>query len=171
METLAEAVIEPAPLRRSVMLAALAIGPVLLVAALGTLATIPNIDSWYSTLAKPNFTPPGWVFAPIWTALYCLMSYAFFRILRLSPGTPGRTAAIVAFIAQIALNGSWAFAFFAAHSPALGVFVIIPLEALVFTTIILFARLDRIAAVCLWPYAAWVAVAIVLNVSLWILNP
>jgi benzodiazapine receptor len=171
MKVPANTVIKPLLHRNSVALMVLAIAPVMLAAALGNLATMPNIDSWYSTLAKPDFTPPNWLFAPIWTTLYCLIAYAFFRILHLRSETRGRTTAIIAFVVQLALNVLWSFAFFSAHNPLLGLFVIVPLEVLIVVSIVLFARLDRIAAVCLWPYAAWVAIATLLNASIWLLNP
>jgi tryptophan-rich sensory protein len=62
--------IKPSPRRNSVVLVLLAIAPVIAAATLGNLATMPNIDGWYSTLVKPRFCPPNWVFAPVWTALY-----------------------------------------------------------------------------------------------------
>jgi len=171
MEVLSNAVIKPLLYRKSVALAVLAIAPVVLAAALGNLATMPNIDGWYSALAKPDFTPPNWLFAPIWTTLYCLMAYAFYRILHLRSETQGRTTAIIAFVSQLALNVLWSFAFFSAHNPLLGLFVIVPLEILIVASIVIFARLDRVAAICLWPYAAWVAIATLLNASIWLLNP
>jgi translocator protein len=99
------------------------------------------------------------------------MTYAFFRILRIDASAPGRTAAIVAFVMQMALNAAWSFAFFAARNPLFGLLVIIPLEILIVTLIVLFARLDRVSAVCVWPYAAWVGFATLLNASILALNP
>lgn len=156
----------PTPLAAAVMAAA----PVFLAAVLGNFATMPNISGWYEQLAKPPLTPPNWLFGPAWTVLYILMAYAFYRILRLDAATPGRRAAIIVFLAQLALNASWSFAFFAAHSPLAGLAVIVPMEALILATIALFARLDRIAALCLAPYAVWVAFAIYLNAGVWLLN-
>src|SRR3712207_5551862 len=69
-----------------------AVLPVFGAAALGSVATRPNIPTWYEGLIKPSFTPPNWVFAPVWTVLYILMAYAVLRVFRLSP-EPGRCAA------------------------------------------------------------------------------
>jgi len=149
--------------------ALLAAGPELVALALGNIATLPNIPYWYAFLDKPPFNPPNWVFAPVWTALYCLMGYAFFRILRLAP-TPRRRGAIIAFLTQIAVNIAWSFAFFGAHNPFLGLLVVLALEGAILACIRRFARLDRIAALCLWPYAAWVAFAALLNAGVWLLN-
>jgi translocator protein len=151
--------------------AALAVGPIALAAALGNAATLPNIATWYDALAKPPLTPPNWVFGPAWTTLYLLMSVAFYRILRLDPATPRRARAILLFAAQLLFNAGWSFAFFAAHSPLLGLAVILPMEALILATIHAFSRLDRIAALCLVPYALWVAFATYLDGGIWMLNP
>ena len=152
------------------VLAVMAAAPIFAAGALGNYATLPNIANWYEALSKPPLTPPNWLFGPAWTFLYTLMAVAFYRVLRLDPATPGRGAAIVVFLVQLALNASWSFAFFAAHNPALGLLVIIALETLIVSTIILFWRLDRVAAYCLFPYAAWVAFAAYLNGGIWMLN-
>ncbi|MGJ0532045.1 TspO/MBR family protein [Methylocystis sp.] len=146
-----------------------AAAPVLAAALLGSFATTPNIP-WYETLAKPPLTPPNWVFGPAWTALYILMAYAFYRVLRLAPGTTGRRTAILVFFAQLVLNAAWSFAFFHARSPLLGLVVILPMAALLVATIILFWRLDRVAGYALAPTAFWVAFATYLNAGIFVLN-
>lgn len=150
---------------------ALCAGPVLLAAVLGNAATLPNIAPWYEGLAKPPLTPPNWVFGPAWTILYILMGVAFYRILRREAAAPRRRwRAILLFVLQLVFNAGWSFAFFAAQSPALGLAVILPMEALILATIDAFWRLDRAAAYCLIPYALWVAFATYLNVGVWALN-
>jgi tryptophan-rich sensory protein len=154
------------PLRRALT----AIVPVVLAAVLGNLATSPNIPTWYAGLTKPGFTPPNWVFGPVWTILYIMMAAAAWRVLSLSSGRPGRTAALAAFFVQLALNAAWSFAFFAAHSPLAGLIVIGALIAAIAWTIRAFWPIDRTAAWLLVPYAAWVAYAAALNFSIWRLN-
>ena len=146
-----------------------AAAPVLAAALLGNFATTPNIP-WYDTLAKPPLTPPNWVFGPAWTTLYVLMAYAFYRILRLEPATPGRRAAIFIFLLQLVLNAAWSFAFFFAHSPPLGLVVVMPMEVLVIATIVLFFRLDRLAGYALTPTAFWIAFATYLNAGIFLLS-
>ncbi len=159
------------PDRSSPLVAAIAAAaPVLAASLLGNLATTPNIAPWYETLAKPPLTPPNWLFGPAWTTLYILMAYALYRVLRLKPATPGRRAAILMFFAQLVLNAAWSFAFFSARSPLLGLVVILPMEALLIATIVLFARLDRVAAYALAPTAFWVGFAIYLNAGIFVLN-
>jgi len=154
------------PRRRA---AVLAVGLVFFDSLLGQLATIPNIAPWYESLVKPGFTPPNAVFGPVWTLLYALMALAFWRILILPRQKP-RSLAIGLFLAQLALNVVWSFAFFAAHSPLLGLIDIFPQEALVIATTALFWRLDRLAGLCLAPLALWVGYAAALNFALWRLN-
>ncbi|HEY8124904.1 MAG TPA: TspO/MBR family protein [Methylocystis sp.] len=158
------------PERQSRLAAGIAAAaPVLAAAVLGSFATTPNIP-WYDTLAKPPLNPPNWVFGPAWTLLYILMGYAFYRVLRLEPATPGRRAAILVFFAQLVLNTAWSFAFFAARNPLLGLVVILPMEALLIATIVWFYRLDRVAGLSLAPTAFWVAFATYLNVGIFVLN-
>lgn len=145
--------------------------PVAAVSIAGSLVTRPSIPSWYAGLSKPGFTPPNWLFAPVWTTLYILMAYGIWRILSLPKDRPGRPAAIAAFFVQLALNCLWSFAFFGAHSPLAGLAVIAALVVAILATIRAFWRLDRIAALLLVPYLVWVAYATALNTAIWQLNP
>jgi translocator protein len=149
--------------------ALVAVGLVFFDSLLGQIATFPNLIPWYESLAKPAFNPPNAVFAPVWTLLYALMALAFWRVL-IGPRQPARTLAIALFLAQLAFNVVWSFAFFAAHSPLLGLIDIIPQELLVVATMVLFWRLDRLAGLCLLPLSLWVAFAAALNYEIWRLN-
>jgi translocator protein len=148
----------------------IAVLPVIAVSAVGGLVTRPNIPTWYAALAKPGFTPPNWLFAPVWTTLYAMMAYAVWRILSLPKSTPGRTAAITAFFAQLALNLLWSCVFFGAQSPLGGLLVIAALIVTIVATIRAFWPLDRLAALLLVPYLAWVLYATALNAAIWQLN-
>ena len=148
----------------------LAIIAVTAASIIGQLATYPNLAPWYSGLAKPSFNPPNWIFAPVWTALYVLMAFAVWRVLRQPGASAVRRLALGLFFIQLALNAAWSWMFFGANSPLLGMINIIPQMLIILATIITFHRLDRIAAWCLVPLAAWVAFASVLNVAIWRLN-
>jgi len=154
------------PLRRFL----LAVLPVAAASVLGSLATMPNIPTWYAGLAKPGFTPPNWLFGPVWTLLYAMMAYAMWRILSLPASLPGRSTAIATFFVQLGLNALWSWAFFGAHSPAAGLVVILALMVAIIATIRAFWPLDRVAAYLLMPYLAWVAYATALNAAVWRLN-
>ena len=150
--------------------ALLATLPVLLVAFLGNLATIPNIPGWYAGLAKPPGTPPNWLFAPVWSLLYAAMIVAAWRILSLPSPIAGRRTALTLFFGQLALNAAWSWAFFAARNPLLGLVVICALLVAIALTIRAFRPLDRIAAWLFAPYLAWVLYATYLNLGVWWLN-
>ena len=109
------------------------------------------------------------MFGSGWTLLYALMALAFWRILIL-PDQKGRKLAIGLFLAQLALNVVWAWAFFGAHSPLLGLIDIVPQFALTSATLALFWRLDRFAGLCLLPLLLWVGFAAALNFEIWRLN-
>ena len=150
--------------------AVMAVLPVAAAALLGNIATRPNIPTWYSALAKPVFNPPNWIFAPVWTLLYAMMAYAFFRLLVATPNAwSGR--AIVLFLVQIALNAAWSWVFFAGQNPRGGLAVVIGLSAAIAATIAAFWQIDHIASVMLWPYLAWVGFATLLNFEIARLNP
>jgi tryptophan-rich sensory protein len=147
----------------------IAVGLVFVDSLVGQLATFPNLVPWYASLQKPGFNPPNAVFGPVWTLLYALMALAFWRILIL-PEQRGRKWAIGLFLAQLALNVLWAWAFFGAHSPLLGLIDILPQVLLVGATLALFWRLDRLAGLCLLPLFLWVGFAAALNFAIWRLN-
>jgi tryptophan-rich sensory protein len=153
----------------SARFALIAVAAVAAASVIGQIATFPNLVPWYAGLTKPSFNPPNWVFGPVWTTLYLLMAFSVWRILRLPAGSMRRTALNLFFI-QLVLNAAWSWMFFAANSPLLGMANIVPQFALIVTTVVVFYRLDRLAAYSLVPLTAWVAFATVLNVSIWMLN-
>lgn len=146
-----------------------AVAPVAAAAIIGNIATLPSITPWYESLVKPPFNPPNSLFGPIWTVLYILMAWAFFRILG-SHQDAARRQAILLFLVQITLNAAWSVAFFGFHSPAVGLVVILALVMSIAATIHAFLAVDRIAGGTLVPYLGWVVFAMLLNASIWWLN-
>lgn len=142
----------------------------LLAGWIGSLATTPNIPTWYASLAKPAFSPPNAAFPIVWTILYVLMGIAAWLVWRAPADHPHRRVALLAWFAQLALNILWPFAFFAARSPLAGLVAILALLAAVAATILAFRRVSGPAAWLLAPYLAWVAFATVLNASILSLN-
>jgi benzodiazapine receptor len=137
---------------------------------LGALATTPSIGGWYTGLAKPSFSPPNWIFGPVWTTLYLLMGVALFLVWRLGGKTPGVKTALALFAVQLALNTLWSVLFFGLHRPALAFFEIMVLWVLILLTMLKFFSLSRPAGWLLFPYLLWVSFASVLNFFLWRLN-
>jgi tryptophan-rich sensory protein len=145
----------------TLLLTAAAIAPVAAAAIAGNLATIPNIPGWYAQLAKPSFNPPNWVFAPVWTTLYVMMAYAFYRVLGVS--SDWISFAVAIFLIQIALNAAWSWVFFSLRSPRGGLAIIALLWLAIVLTIVAFWQIDRTASILLWPYLLWVSFAATLN--------
>lgn len=139
------------------------------VAAASGLATVEGTRTWYPTIAKPSWTPPSWLFGPVWTALYLAMGVAAWRVWRIG-GFRSARAALGLFLAQLAVNGLWSPVFFAWHRIGLAVIVIGVLCLLIVATIVAFRRHDRAAALLLLPYLAWVSFASCLNFAIWRLN-
>ena len=135
----------------------------------GTLTSQGVVD-WYPTLTKPSFTPPDWVFAPVWTVLYLGMGVAAYAIWRLGLQTPGVGQALAVFLVQLLLNGLWSILFFGLRSPAAALVDIALLWGLVGWTTYLFARLVPWTLFLLVPYWAWVTFAAALNFEIWRLN-
>lgn len=138
---------------------------------IGSFFTIRAIPTWYASLNKPYFNPPGWIFAPVWTILYSLMGIALFLILSKGMEKQSVRIAVGIFAAQLMLNALWSIIFFGLKNPFFAFVEIIFLWFAILASIIAFFRLSRTAAILLIPYLLWVSFAAVLNFYLWNLNP
>ena len=136
---------------------------------LGSLFTTPAIPTWYATLKKPFFTPPNWIFSPVWFSLFVLMGISLFFVWR-KPGHPRFKPALLFFFVQLILNILWSAAFFGLRAPLLGLVDIVLLWIAILFTILNFLKVTKFAGVLLIPYLLWVTFATLLNFSLWILN-
>jgi benzodiazapine receptor len=154
---------------RDIIKLIISIGVSLLVGGVGGLVTTPAISTWYATLNKPWFTPPSWVFGPVWTTLYILMGLALFLVWR-SPRSRTRDIGIALFAAQLAVNLFWSFAFFGLENTLYGVFTIVPLWILIAATIYQFYKVSKGAAYLMVPYILWVSIATALNTAVYLLN-
>jgi len=138
-------------------------------ASVGSLVTTPSIPTWYASLAKPTWTPPDWIFGPVWTLLYLMMAVAAWLVWR-PTGLVGAKLPLGLFAIQLVLNSLWSILFFGLQS-SLGAFVeIILLWASILATMIVFWRRSRVAGALLAPYLAWVGFAAALNFAIWRLN-
>ncbi len=145
------------------------VGVPLLAGGVGGLVTTPAISTWYATLNKPWFTPPDWLFGPVWTLLYVLMGLALFLVWR-SPRSRTRDIGIALFAVQLAVNIFWSFAFFGLENTLYGVLTIIPLWVLIAATIFQFYKVSKGAAFLMVPYILWVSIATALNTAVYLLN-
>ena len=141
-----------------------------LVGILGAPFIIAAIPSWYATLLKPSFSPPNWVFGPIWTVLYFLMGVSFYLIWKLNWKKEKIKTAGMFFLIQLVFNFLWSFLFFGLRSSLLGLIDILALLGFIVITMRKFYPLSKLAFYLLVPYLLWVSFATVLNAWIFILN-
>ena len=142
----------------------------LILGGLSGISTTSAITGWYSTLIKPSFNPPNWIFGPAWTLLYILMGISFALIWNKGIEKKEIKNALGIFVFQLILNLSWSFLFFGMQNPAIAFIDIIVLWFAIILTIKKFLPINRTAAYLLIPYLLWVSFASLLNTSIWYLN-
>lgn len=135
---------------------------------IGSAFTMDSIQGWYATLVRPSWTPPDWVFGPVWTTLYVLMGTAAFLVWRSKK--LGKSLVLWLFLAHLLVNTFWSIAFFAMHELLLSVLVILLLLALIIVLMRLFWRYSHTATYLMVPYLLWVLYATSLNLGFLVLN-
>lgn len=155
---------------RNVIALVVSLAIVYAVAAGGAMFTGAGVREWYPTLAKPSFTPPSWLFGPVWTLLYTLMAIAAWLVWRRA-GQAHVALPLALFAVQLVLNFAWSWLFFGLRRPDLGLADIVLLWVAILGTMIAFWRVSTVAGVLFIPYLLWVSLATALNYSLWKLNP
>ena len=142
----------------------------LLAGAIGSLATAESVSTWYADeLQKPGWTPPGWLFAPVWTVLYLMMGTAAWLLWR-KGGFLAALAPLSLFLAQLVLNAAWSLIFFGLRRPDLALAELAVLWLAITATAITFYRRDRLAGLLLVPYLSWTTFAAALNFAIWRMN-
>ena len=149
---------------------AISIGATQMAGVIGSIFTARTVSSWYVTLRKPTWTPPGSVFGPVWISLYLEMGLAAFLVWRKGLEYAGVRIALLLFLMQLVINTLWSAAFFGLASPLAGFVVIAILWVAIVGTIIAFMRVSLGAGLLLLPYVSWVSFAGVLNWSILIMN-
>jgi translocator protein len=138
--------------------------------AIGSVATVTGINSWYAELIKPSFNPPNWIFGPVWTTLYIVMGVALYLIWQQGLGKSFVKNSFILFVVQLVLNAAWSIAFFGMQNTGLALLVIALLWVSILILIIRFYKINKLASYLLIPYILWVSFASVLNFSIWQLN-
>jgi len=137
---------------------------------IGAVFTSSAIPTWYDSLKKPPFSPPNWIFGPVWTILYTLMGISAYFVWRQGINDSQVKTALIIFGVQLFLNALWSPIFFGFRALFAGLIVIIIMWIAILLTILAFLKISTVAAVLLIPYILWVSFATILNFSLWILN-
>jgi tryptophan-rich sensory protein len=139
------------------------------VMAVGGAITAPAIGEWYGGLNRPAWTPPNWLFGPVWALLYVMMAVAAWLVWQtrrsLRVGLP-----ISVWVLQLALNLGWSFLFFGLRNPMLALIDIAVLLLAILASFVLFWPTSRLAGRLLAPYILWVGYAAALNYAIWRLN-
>ena len=141
----------------------------LLVGGLSGYLTIQGVATWYPALHKPFFNPPNTIFGPVWTFLYFLMGVSFFLVIK-QPPSPARTRAIQIFILQLVANFLWSILFFNRHLIGIALADILIMLVLIYTMVVTFGRVSRLASLLQLPYLVWVSFATILNAAILYLN-
>lgn len=154
---------------RSVLALGVCVAGCFAAAGIGGVATARSVGTWYQELAKPPFSPPDWVFGPVWTVLYLMMGVAAWLVWRRA-GLRDGAAALTLFGVQLALNAAWSWLFFGFRLPGVAFVELLVLWAAIAATLVAFWRTTLAAGLLMVPYLAWVSFAAALNLALWRLN-
>ncbi|MCC5832193.1 MAG: tryptophan-rich sensory protein [Chlamydiales bacterium] len=143
---------------------------VLLIQWAGSLFTFSSVQDWYPELRKPQWTPPAWVFGPVWTILYLTIAVSGWLVYMKAPSETERRGGLIIYGIQLFFNFFWSFFFFYLRSPGLGLLNILVLVVLILANIVVFCKIYKPAALLLIPYFLWVFYAATLNMAIWSLN-
>jgi tryptophan-rich sensory protein len=135
---------------------------------IGSYATASSVNTWYATLVKPSWTPPGWLFGPVWTILYILMAWSAYRIWK--TGVSPASRIFLPFWIQLGLNFAWSWIFFYFHQPGWALGDLLLLLGVLLWNMAVFLSRDLPAGLMLVPYLLWGCFAGALNFVLWRMN-
>lgn len=149
---------------------AISVAVCLMIGFLSSFATQSSVNSWYLELNKPSFSPPNWLFAPVWTILYIMMGVAAGIVWAKGFYHIWVKTALYHFGLQLLFNALWSIIFFGFKNPFAALLVILTLLILLIFTIKWFKVVSTTAAYLLIPYLLWVCFATALNYKIWELN-
>ena len=134
---------------------------------IGSIATIEFKEPWYSLLSKPTFNPPSWIFAPVWTTLYLMMTIAVWNFWH-SKNRDMNTVYI--YFIHLIFNTTWSIVFFVFHKLILALIVLFILISLIIVLLFRFRRVNMVSFYMMIPYLLWCCFALILNLNLILLN-
>jgi tryptophan-rich sensory protein len=140
----------------------------LLVIAAAAFGSSFEAGEWYYALRKPDWTPPPWVFGPVWSILYLLMALAMWKVWL--SGRYVRIGALIWWLLQLGLTAAWSWLFFGLHRPGWSMLEMALLIGVVLLCVKAFAAISRVAAWLMAPYLLWLLFAWALNYAIWSMN-
>lgn len=142
----------------------------LAVGAIGGFFTMESVKTWYTTLNKPSFNPPNYLFGPVWSTLYAIMGVASYLVWKKRNVAKNYTLAASVYFIQLILNLMWSFIFFYQQQIGFALIEIIILLIAIIINSVLFYRINKVAGLLYIPYIMWVSFATVLTYSIYMLN-
>ena len=124
-------------------------------------------EPWYSTLVKPSFNPPDYIFPTIWVVLYVSMAFAAWLIWI---NSKKQEKIMYIYFIHLLVNASWSVVFFALHQIFLALLVVVAIILLVVWLIKLYYPINKLSAALMVPYLAWLGFAFSLNLNILLLN-
>jgi benzodiazapine receptor len=134
---------------------------------IGGFVTVSLKEPWYSQLIKSNYNPPDWIFAPVWTTLYLMMTLAIWFFWHSNKRDMNT---VYIYFIHIVFNTTWSVVFFGLHQILLALIVLLTLIILIIVLIIRFKRVNLASYYLMIPYLLWTFYALFLNFNLMILN-
>jgi len=134
---------------------------------IGGLATISFKEPWYSLLIKPSFNPPDWIFGPVWTTLYLMMTIAIWNFWH---NKNRNMNTVYIYFIHLITNTTWSIVFFVFHNMAMALIVLIILIALIINLILRFKPVTMTSVYLMIPYLLWCCFALILNFNLILIN-
>ena len=133
---------------------------------IGGYVTTSFKEPWYSEIILPSFNPPSWVFAPVWTALYIMMSLAIWRVwIKLSD-----KKILAIYFYHLFFNATWSVIFFGFHLIELALINLIIILFFIIKLMRIYFKKERFSFYLMVPYLLWSSYAIILNLTIAILN-
>jgi translocator protein len=137
-----------------------------LASAIGGFTTASFKEPWYSEIILPSFNPPSWVFAPVWTTLYVMMSIAIWKIWINS----FNTKILKLYFIHLFFNGTWSIVFFGFHQIGLALINLVIILIFIILLMKNYLRRDKISFYLMTPYLLWSSYALILNSSIFLYN-
>ena len=133
---------------------------------IGSCATVTFKEPWYSEIILPSYNPPSWVFAPVWTTLYLMMSIAIWKVWKNSFDTK----ILKIYFIHLFFNSTWSIVFFGFHFIGLALINLIIILLFIIILMKEYLKRDKISFYLMTPYFAWSSYALILNSSIFLLN-
>ncbi len=131
-----------------------------------------SVGTWYANIARPSFSPPNWIFGPVWTTLYALMSVAVWnawRIVKSHNHSLAKNILIIYYV-HLLIGASWSFVFFGFHQIGFAASIIVLIIIFILWLMRIYFPISKLSFYLMIPYLLWSSFALVLNITIWKLN-